>query len=71
MLEAKKIKETDQKSFMNINKNWSDVKKLAKDVKKEIQPLVDIEKDNNNKKIKTLEDEITQFTQEMRKREFF
>jgi hypothetical protein len=36
MLDAKKIKEGDQKSFMNINKNWADVKKLAKDVKKEI-----------------------------------
>jgi len=36
MLDAKKIKEADQKSFMNINKNWADVKKLAKDVKKEI-----------------------------------
>jgi hypothetical protein len=36
MLENKKIKESDQKTFLNINKNWADVKKLAKDVKKEI-----------------------------------
>ena len=36
MLENKKIKDSDQKSFFNINKNWGDVKKLAKDVKKEI-----------------------------------
>lgn len=62
MLEAKKIKEADQKAFMNINKNWGDVKKLAKDVKKEIQPLVDHERENNNKNIKGLEEEITQFT---------
>lgn len=71
MLDNKKIKEADQKSFLTINKNWQDVKKMAKDVKKEIQPLVDHEKENNNKNIKTLEEEITHFTQEMRKREFF
>jgi dynein heavy chain len=71
MLEAKKIKEGDQKTYMSINKNWQDVKKLAKDVKKEIQPLVDHEREQNNKNIKTLEEEITFFTQEMRKREFF
>lgn len=62
MLDNKKIKESDQKSFFNINKNWGDVKKLAKDVKKEIQPLVDHEKENNNKNIKSLEEEITHFT---------
>jgi gas vesicle protein len=62
MLEAKKIKDADQKSFLGINKNWGDLKKMAKDVKKEIQPLVDHEKENNNKNIKTLEEEITYFT---------
>jgi hypothetical protein len=36
MLEAKKIKDADQKSFLGINKNWGDLKKMAKDVKKEI-----------------------------------
>ena len=71
MLENKKIKEGDQKSFLSINKNWNDLKKMAKDVKKEIQPLVDHEKEVNNKNIKTLEEDITHFTQEMRKREFF
>lgn len=71
LLENKKIKDADQKSFMNINKNWQDVKKLARDVKKEIQPMVDHEKENNNKNIKSLEEDITHFTQVMKKREFF
>lgn len=71
MLDAKKIKDADQKAYLGINKNWGDLKKMAKDVKKEIQPLVDLERENNNKNIKTLEEEITHFTQEMRKREFF
>jgi len=33
--------------------------------------MVNQEQDNNNFKIKKLEEEITQFTQEMKKREFF
>ena len=71
MLENKKIKDADQKSFLSINKNWADVTKLARDVKKEIEPLVEHEKENNNKNIKLLEDDITQYTQTMKKREFF
>ena len=41
------------------------------DVKKEIQPMVTQENDRNKANIKKLEDDITQFTQDMRKREFF
>jgi len=54
-----------------VNKDWTDLKKVAKDTKKEITPLVKDEQDTNNFKIKKLEEEITQFTQEMKKREFF
>ena len=54
-----------------MNKDWVDLKKVAKDTKKEITPLVKDEQDNNNFKIKQLEEAITQFTQEMKKREFF
>lgn len=62
MLEAKKIKDGDQKTYMSINKNWQDVKKLAKEVKKEIQPLVDGQREQNNKNIKGLEEDIVFFT---------
>ena len=54
-----------------MNKDWVDLKKVSKDTKKEITPLVNQELDTNNFKIKKLEEEITQFTQEMKKREFF
>jgi dynein heavy chain len=54
-----------------VNKDWGDLKKIAKDTKKEITPLCKEEQDTNNFKIKKLEEEITQFTQEMKKREFF
>ena len=38
---------------------------------KEIKPLVGQENDKNKANIKRLEEEITQFTQDMKKREFF
>ena len=69
--ENKKVNESQLKAFQKSNKEWQDVKKLAKDVKKEIQPLVVQENEKNNNNIKSLEEDITHFTQEMRKREFF
>jgi hypothetical protein len=54
-----------------INKQWGDVKKICKDTKKEIAPLVSQENDKNTFNIKRLEEDITQFIQEMKKREFF
>jgi len=35
MLENKKIKDADQKTFLSINKNWGEVKKMIKDVSEE------------------------------------
>jgi len=54
-----------------INKHWVDLKKTCKETKKEIQPLVAQEQDKNSSNIKKLEEDITLFIQEMRKREFF
>lgn len=59
------------KSLAKINKEWVDCKKIAKDTKKEIEPKVSAFQDSNNHNIKSLEDGITTFTQEMKKREFF
>jgi hypothetical protein len=42
-----------------LNKDWNDLKKQAKDVKKEIQPMVTQENDRNKANIKKLEDDIT------------
>jgi len=59
------------KTLTKINKEWTDLKKITKDTKKEIGPIVAGEIDKNNQNIKKLEEDITHFTQEMRKREFF
>jgi hypothetical protein len=47
------------------------VRKIAKETKKEIEPKVSAFSDSNNFNIKRLEEGITTFTQEMKKREFF
>jgi hypothetical protein len=64
-------KDAQLKQLTGINKSWIDVKKLCKDTKKEIAPLVNQENDKNSFNIKKLEEDITLFIQEMRKREFF
>jgi len=57
--------------FNKLSGSWANIKKLAKDVQKTIKPLVVQENDINNHNIKKLEEDITTFTQEMKKREFF
>jgi len=64
-------KDSQLKGLTSINKNWTELKKICKDTKKEIAPLVTQENDKNSHNIKRLEEDITQFTQEMKKREFF
>jgi dynein heavy chain len=67
----KLVKEGPGKAFEKINKGWNELKKLTKDVSKEIASHVSQENDRNNMNIKKLEESITQFTQDMKKREFF
>jgi hypothetical protein len=68
---AKLSKDSQHKALTKINKEWTEVKKIAKDTKKEIEPKVSGFSDSNNFNIKRLEEDITTFTQEMKKREFF
>lgn len=68
---AKLSKDPQLKALVKINKDWVDLKKIAKDTKKEIAPLVQQENDRNKGNIKQLEEKITGFNQEMKKREFF
>ena len=68
---AKLSKDSQLKSLNKIHKEWVDVKKIAKETKKEIEPKVSSFQDTNNFNIKRLEEDITTFTQEMKKREFF
>lgn len=62
LFQAHKLsKDAQLKSLTQINKFWGDVKKICKDTKKEIAPLVSQENDKNTFNIKRLEEDITQF----------
>ena len=56
------IKDQHNKGLVTINKNWTELKKLCKETKKEIAPLVSGEDDKNAYQIKKLEEDITLFT---------
>jgi dynein heavy chain len=67
----KQAKESQVKAYHKIQKEWVDLSKQAKETRKDIEKDVQAESDRNKVNIKRLEEEITQFTQEMKKREFF
>jgi dynein heavy chain len=72
LFQAHKLtKDSQLKALTKLNKDWNDIKKLTRDVKKEIAPFVAQEKSKNEANIKALEEAITQFIQDMKKREFF
>jgi len=48
----KLTKDTQLKALVKINKDWAELKKIAKDTKKEIAPLVQQENDRNKANIK-------------------
>ena len=62
LFQANKLsKDSQLKSLAKLGKDWVDLKKICKDTKKEIAPIVSQEKDKNNFNIKRLEEDITQF----------
>lgn len=72
LFQSKKLaKDAQLKGLAKINKEWTDLKKQTKDTSKEIAAYVSHEDEKNKTNIKKLEESITQFTQDMRKREFF
>lgn len=72
LFQAKKLsKDTQIKGLAKLKKDWTDVKKITKEADKEIKPFVNQESDKNTSNIKKLEESITQFTADMKKREFF
>jgi dynein heavy chain len=71
-LQAQKlVKDNQVKQFTKIGKDWTELKKITKEVAKQIEPFVAHEKERNKQNIKKLEESITQFTQDMKKREFY
>lgn len=67
----KMIKDNQVKAFSKIGKDWGDLKKITKETSKQIEPFVQQEKEKNRGNIKKLEESIVQFTQDMKKREFY
>jgi|TARA_B110000285_G_C15005935_1_gene553861 hypothetical protein len=61
----------DNSKFGKIVTNWNNVKNNAKTTKKTIAPIVEQQDTINKNNVKTLEEQIGTFTQEMRKRPFF
>jgi dynein heavy chain, axonemal len=64
-------KDSQHKQSKKLQEEWVNLKKLAKDMKKEISPLVTQETSKNNNAINKLEEDQKHYTQEMKKRDFY
>jgi len=64
-------KESQIKQTKKLFDDWTNLKKLAKDIKKEITPLVASETQKNNNQIGKLEEEMKAFSQQLRQRDFY
>lgn len=64
-------KDSQVKQMKKLFDEWTNLKKLAKDTKKEINPLVAQETTKNNNAITKLEEDLKTYMSEMKKREFY
>jgi dynein heavy chain len=64
-------KDSQIKQSKKLFDDFANLKKLAKDVKKEINPLVIQETGKNNNNITKLEEDLKAYFQEMKKRDFY
>jgi uncharacterized coiled-coil DUF342 family protein len=64
-------KEKEMKQTKKLFDEWTSLKKLAKDVKKEIAPLVDGESKKNAATIARHEDDLKSYIADMKKRDFY
>lgn len=64
-------KDKEIKMTKKLFDEWTSLKKLAKDVKKEIAPLVDNESKKNAATIHRHEEDLKQYTTAMKKRDFY
>lgn len=64
-------KDKEMKQTKKLFDEWASLKKLARDVKKEIAPLVDAESKRNSQTITRHEEELKQFITAMKKRDFY
>lgn len=71
-LQSKNIaKESQIKTCKKLFDEWNNLKKLAKDIKKEVAPLVATETQRNTNQIAKLEEDMKIFGQELKKRDFY
>jgi chromosome segregation ATPase len=64
-------KDAQIKQTKKLFDEWTNLKKLAKDTKKEINPLVAQETVKNNNSITKLEEDLKAYMAEMKKRDFY
>ena len=71
-LQSKSLaKDSQLKQTKKLFEDWVNLKKLAKETQKEIQPLVQTETQKNNNQIAKLEEDLKVYTQELKKRDFY
>jgi uncharacterized coiled-coil DUF342 family protein len=64
-------KDSQLKQIKKLFDEWAGLKKLAKDIKKEISPLVANENEKTVNMIKKFEEDLKVYITEMKKRDFY
>lgn len=64
-------KEKQVKEYRKLNEDWTNLKKLAKDVEKDIKKNIEAETTKNAQQIQKLEDELKNFATKLKMREFY
>lgn len=64
-------KDSQLKSIKKLFDEWTQLKKLAKDIRKEISPLINNENEKTVTMIKKFEEDLKVYTTELKKRDFY
>jgi hypothetical protein len=69
--EAQIAKDSQMKQIKRLFDEWAGLKKLAKDIRKEISPLINNENEKTTTVIKKFEEDLKVYTTELKKRDFY
>ncbi len=64
-------KDSQVKQIKKLSDEFANLRKLAKDIRKEINPLVQNEKEKTTNMIKKFEEDLKAYTTELKKRDFY
>jgi len=64
-------KDSQLKQIKRLFDDWTGLKKLAKDIRKEISPLISNENEKTTNMIKKFEEDLRVYTNELKKRDFY